>query len=355
MSQRHGPGWKRLLNNPVLRRRLETRGRILRALREFFWKEGFLEIDVPVLVPLPGMEPHLKPIPVSVRTGQGERVRFYLHTSPEYALKKLLTAGYERIFSLTHAFRDAEVSTTHNPEFTLLEWYRAGSDTSALMRDCENLFLAVADQLGFGASLRYLGETIDLRPPWPRLTVAEATREFAGVEISGRTSLEELVEIARRKGYHEATTDWPWDDVFFLIFLNEVEPRFPKDRPLFLTDYPVQMGALARRKPGDPATVERFELYVGGLELANAFGELTDSAEQRERLERERDLRRKLGHEVYPVDESFLEALEEGMPSAAGIALGVDRLVMLFTDAPRISDVLAFPFEALLEDLRKSG
>ncbi len=355
MSGEMGAGWKRLLGNAKLKKRLTLRAQIVSSVRAFFESEGFLEIDVPVLVPLPGMEPHLEPVQVAVHDRRGHVFPFYLHTSPEYALKKLLAAGFDRIYALTHAFRDGEVSQTHNLEFTLLEWYRAGVDYNQLMRDCEKLFALVAENLGHEElRIRYRGLEIDLRPPWPRLTMRQAVQRFASVDISGQTTVEELVAIAHGKGYHEARPDWPWEDLFYLIFLNEVEPRLPRDRPVFLTEYPVQMGALARRKSGDPVTVERFELYVGGLELANAFSELTDPVEQRERLLREREERHLLGRTIYPVDESFLEALETGLPPAAGIALGLDRLVMLFTDAERIEDVLAFPTGALFEDWNKS-
>ncbi|NOZ56308.1 MAG: EF-P lysine aminoacylase GenX, partial [Calditrichaeota bacterium] len=332
MNGQTGAGWKRLIGNGELRERLIKRAKIISSVRAYFEDEGFLEIDVPILVPLPGMEPHLSPLEVAIHDRGGHSYPFFLHTSPEYALKKLLAAGFEKIFALTHAFRDGEVSETHNLEFTLLEWYRAGADYARLMRDCEELFARVAESLGHkDLRISYQGKEIDLRPPWPRLTMREAVQRFAGVDISGETTIVELVAIAHAKGYREARPDWPWEDVFYLIFLNEVEPRLPQDRPVFLTEYPVQMGALARRKPDDPSSVERFELYVGGLELANAFSELTDPIEQRQRLLHEQDERRQLGRTVYPVDESFLEALEVGLPDSAGIALGVDRLVMLFT------------------------
>jgi len=180
---------------------LKLRARLLGGIREFFTERGFLEIDVPALVPLPGMEPHLHPIPVTIHDRHGRPFAFYLHTSPEYALKKLLAGGLDRIFSLTHAFRDREVSETHNIEFALLEWYRTGADYFQLMRDCEDLVCELAESILGGLRMAYQGKTIDLRPPWPRATVAELVREHAGVDIRGDTSLEELVEIARRKGY----------------------------------------------------------------------------------------------------------------------------------------------------------
>jgi lysyl-tRNA synthetase class 2 len=344
------PNWQRIRSNSRLLRNLRLRQVVLQGVRDFFAARGFLEIDVPVLVPLPGMEPHLQPVPVALHDLRGQAYQFYLHTSPEYCLKKLLAGGAGNLFAITHAFRDGEVSELHNLEFSLLEWYRIEANYQDLMRDCEELLLELAQGLQGAASIGYGGTKIDLRPPWPRATVAEVMREYAGVEIDGRTTREELAEIAHSKGYREAQADWPWEDIFYLIFLNEVEPRFPKDRPLILYDYPAPMSALARRKADDPLTAERFELYIGGLELANGFSELTDPLEQRQRLEREREERIRLGRAVYPVDESFLEALELGLPESAGIALGIDRLVMLLADAHDIREVLAFPTQDLLRD-----
>ncbi|MDZ7374688.1 MAG: EF-P lysine aminoacylase EpmA [candidate division KSB1 bacterium] len=348
------PNWQRIRTDARLRQNLEIRQRVYQGIRDFFAARDFLEVDVPVLIPLPGMEPHLHPIAATIHDRRGRAYRFYLHTSPEYSLKKLLAGGLERIYAITHAFRDYEVSETHNVEFALLEWYRAGADYRDLMQDCEELLVYLAERLCGSRVLRYRGREIDLAPPWPRVTVRQVMRQFAGVEVSGSTSLSELVEIARAKGYNEVQPDWPWEDVFYLLFLNEVEPHFPLDRPLILYDYPAPMAALARRREEDPFTAERFELYIGGLELANAFSELTDPVEQRARLVQERQERIRLRRHVYPVDESFLEALEIGLPPSAGIALGVDRLVMLFADAAEVREVIPFPTRDLIRDWRKS-
>jgi lysyl-tRNA synthetase class 2 len=340
----------RLRGDAELRRNLEVRGNVLGGIRAFFQGEGFLEIDPPLLVPLPGMEPHLVPLACDLEDPGGGTRRFYLHTSPEYALKKLLSAGLTRIYSLGHVFRGGEISAAHNPEFTLLEWYRAGEDYASLMEDCQALVDHLRRMLHLPPAILYQGRRLDLRPPWPRIAVGDAMREHAGVELEAVGCLEDLVAIARDKGYREVSLEWPWEDVFYRIFLQEVEPRLPGDRPFFLVDYPAEMAALARPKPGAARWVERFELYAGGLELANAFSELTDPGEQRRRLEAERRQRLALGREAYPVDASFLEALERGMPPSAGIALGVDRLVMLLVDAGQIRQVLPFPAEDLLQE-----
>ncbi len=346
--------WTMLRTDRRLRRNLEIRAAVMAGIRSFFATEGFLEVDPPALVPLPGMEPHLSPFSTMMLHGEGHPLRFHLHTSPEYALKKLLTAGIERLYAMGHVFRNGEVSPLHNPEFALLEWYRAGTDYRTLMSDCEALLLHLLKGLGLGTEVSYQGIHLDLRPPWPRISLGEAMRGYAGVDLEEIQDLEAFVSVALSKGYTEVDTSWAWEDVFYKIFLTEVEPRLPRSVPFFLVDYPKEMAALARIKPGAPRWAERFELFLAGVELANAFSELTDPEEQAERLQRERDQRRAIGQEVYPVDASFLEALRMGMPEAAGIALGVDRLVMLLADAPSIQEVMAFPAQDLVKEWRLS-
>jgi lysyl-tRNA synthetase class 2 len=345
-----GRNWVRMGQDHTLRGNLVLRADILKAVRAFFSKEDFLEIDPPALVPLPGMEPHLSPFQTAIVNQQGEVYPFHLHTSPEYALKKLLTAGLERIYAMGHVFRNGEISPTHNPEFMLLEWYRVGVDYRALMADCEHLFLFLVDRLGFSRKIDYQGVYIDLTPPWPRLRIGDVMRRHAQVDLEEITTLEDLVAAAHQKGYGDVSLEWPWEDVFYRIFLQEVEPQLPQGSPFFLIDYPTEMASLARPKPGAPRWVERFELYAGGLELANAFSELTDPHEQRRRLFAEQRQRADSGKDGYPVDATFLKALTRGLPRSAGIALGVDRLTMLLADTPRIQEVLPFPAEDLLRD-----
>lgn len=343
--------WIRLQSDARLREILSLRSQVMMSVRCFFQERGFLEIDAPALVPIPGMEPHLDPMKVELRLrGTGEPF-FYLHTSPEYCMKKLLSAGLDRIYFLGHVFRSEEISKTHNPEFTLLEWYRSGADYTSVMADCEELIIHLAEVLGKGRELpRPFSEPLHLEPPWPRITVQEAMKEHAGVDLLEVRGLDEFVGLARSKGYREVDTSWPWEDVFYRIFLQEVEPNLPKDRPFFLVDYPLEMASLARKKPGAPRWAERFELYAGELELANGFSELTDPLEQEKRLLAERKQRQEMGKETFPVDYSFLEALRLGMPESAGVALGLDRLVMLLSGTTRIRDVMPFPMEDLLLD-----
>jgi lysyl-tRNA synthetase class 2 len=340
------PWWR---PDQLARRRanLAARGRILTAIRGFFGARGFVEVETPALQVSPGLEPHLQALAVTLREPGGGRQPRYLHTSPEFAMKKLLTAGEPRIFQLARVFRDAERSATHHPEFTMLEWYRAGADYRALMDDCRELLVACADAAGC-AALSWQGRASAPRDPWERLTVAEAFARHAGIDLLASApdpaapSFELLAAAAARAGIAAHDGD-DWESLFFRIFLERIEPALGIPAPTLLTDYPISMAALARPSPTDPRVAERFELYVAGLELANAFSELTDAAEQRQRFEADLAKKQALYGERYPIDEDFLAALAAGLPDSAGIALGVDRLVMLACAADHIEDVLWAP------------
>ncbi|MEJ0067665.1 MAG: EF-P lysine aminoacylase EpmA [Pseudomonadota bacterium] len=329
------------------RANLAIRGRILGAIRGFFAARDFVEVETPALQVSPGLEPHLHALAVTLHDPTGGRQPRFLHTSPEFAMKKLLTAGEPRIFQLARVFRDAERSATHHPEFTMLEWYRAGSDYRALMDDCRALLVACADAAG-GGVLRWLGRDSDPRCPWEILTVAEAFERHAGIDLMATAlnpaapSFERLAAAAAHAGVPAHDGD-DWESLFFRIFLERIEPRLGTPAPTLLTDYPISMAALARPSPQDPRVAERFELYVGGLELANAFSELTDPVQQRRRFEADIATKQRLYGERYPIDEDFLAALGAGFPDSAGIALGVDRLVMLACGADHIDDVLWAP------------
>jgi lysyl-tRNA synthetase class 2 len=335
--------WERLSTDAAFRGRMEKRAAILAAVRAFFRDAGFLEVETPTVVALPGMEPHLDPFRTGVTEVGGANHDAYLITSPEYSMKKLLAAGLPRVFEIARCYRNGEPwDGSHNPEFTMIEWYRADADYAAIMADMETMVASVAKAVTGSDKIRHQGREIDLAPPWDRMTVAEAMERHAGLDLGRAIDDPVWFRAAVEAKGCTLTADDTWDDVFFKIFLRDVEPKLGVDRPLILHEYPRSMAALARLKKADPRFAERFEAYVGGMELANAFSELNDAAEQRARLEEERDLRAKLGRHVYAVDEKFLEAVGR-MPEAAGIALGVDRLVMLLTDAAVISDVLFFP------------
>jgi len=343
----YSPTWKTVRTNPRLAAPRLVRERVIDAIRSFFKDRGYHEVETPLLVRHPGMEPYLDAFQTSWTTARGERFAGYLTTSPEYAMKKLLAAGLGPIFQICKSFRNGEeVSALHNPEFTILEWYRPHADYTDLMRECEDLVRQVARAVHpeAGGVLNYQGKRIDLESPWERLTVREAFRRYADVDLV--RDADRLGDVARAKGYaiEPATT---WEQAFHQIFLNEIEPRLGRQRPTLLHDYPISMAALARPSPADPSLAERFELYLAGIELANAFGELTDADEQRRRLQEEREERRRLGKAPYDLDEDFLAALATGIPPSSGIALGVDRLAMLFADVRSIREVLWFPADEL--------
>ncbi len=324
------------------KRNLIQRAKIIQEIRRFFTQQGFVEIETPCVVPSPGMEPHLSALEVFCTGPDGSRRKRYLHTSPEYAMKKLLAQGWEKIFQICRVFRDGEFGNTHQMEFTMLEWYRAQADYGQIMEDCEKLLVFLAERIWHSSAGSYQGRRIDLSIPALRLSVSQAMRDYGKVDIVKNAEPRSLLEEARSKGYRFGPSDdYSYEEVFFKVFLEAVEPHLGVPKPTLLYDYPAQMAALARLKPGNPLWAERFELYVAGMELANAFSELIDPLEQRKRFEKEQRARAARGNSVYPIDEELLGALGR-MPPAAGIALGVDRLVMLFCDAGSIQDVLAF-------------
>jgi lysyl-tRNA synthetase class 2 len=293
-----------------LRSNLELRARTLEAIRGYFQGLGFLEVETPIRVPAPAPEAHIDAIPSG---------RWYLAPSPELHMKRLLAAGHQRIYQVCKSFRAREQGRHHNPEFTMLEWYRAGAGYLEAIEETERLVGHVAEQVLGATAPRTGGNRLDLAPPWERLTVAEAFQRFAGWRPGPDPDAER----------------------FNLDLVERVEPMLGRNGPTVLLDYPSSMASLARLKPGAPEVAERFEVYAGGLELANGFTELTDAAEQRRRFQEEARKRQEAGHEVYPLPEAFLAALPS-LPPAYGVALGVDRLVMLLTGASSIDQVMAF-------------
>jgi elongation factor P--(R)-beta-lysine ligase len=342
------PSWWRPDRLALRRANLAARGRILGAVRDFFAASDYVEVDTPALQASPGLEPHIRAFATLVHDPRdGSERRRYLHTSPEFAMKKLLAGGMPRIWQLAHVYRDGERSATHHPEFAMLEWYRAGAGYRDLMAECEALLHAVQAAAGVEV-LRWRGRSADTRQAWQRLTVAEAFARYAGIDLLAtapdpmRPDAGLLAAAAERIGIAPHAGD-DWESLFFRIFLDRIEPHLGTPAPTILYDYPLALAALSRPKPGDPRLAERFELYVCGLELANAFGELTDAAEQRRRFAADQARKQALYGETYPIDEDFLAALEHGLPECAGIALGFDRLVMLATGADHIEDVLWAP------------
>jgi elongation factor P--(R)-beta-lysine ligase len=295
----------------AMRPALEVRHRVLAALRRFFSDAGFLEVDTPVRIPVPALELHIDAEPAG---------RAYLRTSPEFHMKRLLAAGYARLFQIGPCFRRGERGRLHHPEYTMLEWYRADADYLAVLADAEALVAEAARAAHGTARAGAAGRAIDLTPPWERLSVREAFVRHAGWDPVAQ------FDAAR----------------FDADLVAKVEPRLPTTRPVVLMDYPVEAAALSRPKPGCPAVAERWELYIGGIEIANAFSELTDAVEQRRRFEDWARQRQAIGSAAYPLDEAFLAALEHGLPPAGGVALGVDRLVMVLCGAASLDEVLPF-------------
>lgn len=322
---------------------LEARARALAALRRFFAERDFLEVETPLLVPSPGLELHVEAVPA----GAG-----YLITSPEYQMKRLLAAGCERIYQVCKCFRANERGAHHASEFTMVEWYRGFAELDAIISDTEALVAAVATAVSGAPVARAVDRdgrvrSISLAAPWPRVTVREAMRRWAGVEVTGDEPAGDLVAAVRAAGIAIADGT-AWDDAFFAAFVARVDPALAAlDHPVILEDWPAPLAALARPRPDDPRTALRFEAYIAGIELANAFGELTDPIEQRARFERDQAARRDRGRPVYPIDDKLIAALAEGLPPSAGIALGFDRLVMLATGAAAIGEVLAFATDEL--------
>jgi len=302
-------------------RRLELlRQRALgrRAVRDFFDQRAFLEVETPAAVPSPGLDLHLDAFPVA-----GANPPRWLITSPEYQMKRILAGGAQRIYQLCKCWRREELGAHHEPEFTMLEWYRTYAGSEEVMRDTEQLVAHVARALRDGSTIIPGKDApIDVAPPWQRLTVAEAFRVFADVEVKDVL---------------------PDEERFFRILVDAVEPQLGRVRPVFLTHWPATMASLARLHPDDPSVCDRFEGYLGGIELCNGFGELVDPVEQRRRLERDQRDREAAGKIAYPIDERFIGALEEGIPPSGGNALGFDRLMMLVTGAETIADGMAIP------------
>jgi lysyl-tRNA synthetase class 2 len=303
-------------------KRLRERARVLAEVRRFFDTRGFVEVQTPVMVPSPGLDLHLDAFEVA----GGERgAPRWLITSPEYQMKRLLAEGWRHIYQIVPCFRRGELGARHNPEFTMLEWYRGDAGVEDVMRDTEQLVAAVT-----GGTVRLGERTIDVHPPLERLTVCDAFGRYAG--WSPEATLD------------AAASD---EDRYFRTLVEQVEPALEAvDHGVFLVDYPATQASLARKKPGDPRVAERFELYVAGVELCNGFGELVDATEQRARLERDQQERRARGLPVYPVDERFLDAVAR-MPPSGGNALGLDRLVALANGTSDIGDFLAFGADEL--------
>ncbi len=310
---------------------IRIRSQVVKLVRRYFDEQGFLELQTPRLVGLPGQEPYLEPMWSEVQEADGTKHRGALITSPEYAMKRMLAAGFDKIYDLGPCFRNGEPwDGTHDQEFLMAEWYEKGIGLSELMDRTEAMVKWVAKECGkpFSDAFR-------------RLRVREAMLQYANVDIDPLLGDRQAMAVVCREHHQTVNEADTWDDLFFKIFLSEVEPKLG-EVPTFVTHYPVSMAALAQKDPADPRYALRVELYIGTLELANGFVELVDADEQRKRFEEEQALRRSLGKDVWSIDERFMKALPN-MGQASGIAFGVDRLAMLMAGTDSISDLMPLP------------
>ena len=330
--------WRQRVQDPRRQHAMKIRTQTEDGIREFFRSQGFTETRTPLLVPSPGMEPHIRPFKVEAY-GRAEEA-YFLPTSPEFAMKRLLVGGLEKIFQICPSFRSEPRSVTHHPEFTMLEWYRTQAGDKEIQNDVERLFEFLAIQIHGSPHIPYRGRRISVAAPWPRLRVRDLFVEHAGVDLVASADSQQLAADCRRLGIGTDPTD-TWDDLYFKIWLNLIEPRLPDNQAVIVTRYPASQAALAvvDQDPDGSLWARRFEVYAGGLELGNAFQELTDPVEQRRRFEKDMHLRAQIYGSDFPktpLDEGFLQALKEGLPPSGGIAMGVDRIVMLLADEPEI-------------------
>ncbi len=342
----------------------QIREAVLDAVRIFFKNQHFLEVETPLFVPSPDPEPKIELFSSEWKIPQGKTLG-RLNGSPEFMMKKLLAAGSGSCFQICKSFRSGEpASSRHNPEFTILEWYRVNADYTDVMDDCEKLLAFIAqyvslrkhfperspyDLTGLAAEpsvCTFRGKKFDFAQPWRRLKITDAFLQYAGITEDELLSESLLITKAKEKGYavDENTT---YDDAFYQVVLNEIEPHLGATEPCIFYDYPASQAALSKKKESDERLAERFEFYVAGLELGNAFSELADWQEQENRLLAQLAVRKKNNQDTWEPDTVFIAALKSGFPRCGGIAVGIDRLVMLFANAESISDVLLFPAEEL--------
>lgn len=334
----------------------KNRSTIIQKIRDFFVNENFLEVETPIMTNIPGMEPHLTPFETTFSDYQSSTTpsqKFYLNTSPEIQMKKLLGAEFGNIFNITKVFRNGESGgPLHNPEFTMLEWYRPNADYKTLMDDCEKLITTLIPSQNH--NLIYQAKNIDLSTPWLRLSTRELFLKYCQIDLLSNQDFNTFKKSADAKNL-DTNGCRDWDDIFFKIFLNNIEPEIAKlTQPVFIYDYPATQAALAKKSATNPFFAERFELYISGIELSNAFSELIDPNEQRSRLTEEQNLRKQLGKTVFPIDEEFLEALAKIKTPCAGIALGLDRLIMILLDKKSIEEIVLFPMSGMLNSFAKT-
>jgi len=335
------PNWQKLKDGDLSWSTFKYRAKILHEIRKYFYRQGFLEIEAPTLTPYPTLDNNITSIKSKIKTPNGQIHKCYLHTSPEHAMKKLLAAGSGPIFFLGKVFRDNELTKLHNPEYTMAEWYQIHADYHDIMRDTQNLICTIAKRIFKKMNFVYQNQTVNLEPPWPVLSILKLFKMHFGISSVEMLDKESLRLIANKYGVHYAVDD-DWETLYHRLFMERIEPTLGHSKPVFIIDYPIQIGLMARRKSGNDHFVERVELYIAGLELANGYSELTEPNEQIARFQKQQNHLSNINHNR--IDDELIHALHLGIPPCAGIALGVDRLLMFFLNKSEIREVLLFPF-----------
>ena len=338
--------WQKIKDQTQLLDKFLVREKVIDGIRAFFKAQNFHEVETPLMVKYPGTEPFLEVFQTELKLADGRNESAFMLTSPEFAMKKLVAAGLPKIFQICKSFRNGEgLSSKHNPEFTILEWYRAEADYEEVMRDCEKLLQDLSLNLSpsQGKDFFYQGKKYDLRSPWPHISVAEAFARWVGVNTDELFEQNKLLAVAKKHGFNVSEQN-TWEELYNQLFLNLIEPEIAKfNTPVIIYDYPAEQAAYSRLKRTNPRFAERFEFYVAGIELGNAFSELVDAEAQEKKFKEDLALRKKLGKTDYGLDQDYLDALKSGLPKTGGIAVGVDRLVMLLADAASIEEVTFFP------------
>jgi len=342
--------WKKIKQNLDLKEQFLVREKVIDGIRDFFKSNNFHEVETPMMVKYPGTEPFLEVFETSLKWADGKKQQAFMLTSPEFAMKKLLVAGFENIFQVCKSFRNGEgISSRHNPEFTILEWYRTNANYEDIMLDCQNLMLFLSQKINGSDILEYQGKKYNLNKSWVKMSVAEAFEKWVGVNIDELLDRDKLVERAKQEDY-QINGDTTWEEVYNQLFLNLIEPQLVNfEVPVILYDYPASQAAYSKKKESDSRFAERFEFYIGGYELGNAFSEENDPKVQEEKFREDLKLRKALGKTDYGMDEDYIEALKEGLPPSGGIAVGVDRLVMLLANTSSIQETMFFPAQEVFE------
>lgn len=350
--------WQKIKLNPELKERFLIREKVIDAMRAYFKKNAFHEVETPLMISVPGTEPYLNPFETTLQLPNGQKKPAYLATSPEYALKKLLAAGFDNIFEICKTFRNQEsLGGTHNPEFTILEFYRVNTNYFDLMDDFSAMLSIICQAFAIDEkNFIYQNRTFDLSAPYPKFSVAKLFKKYLSLNENQLFDLQAICLKALELGYDLSdlkplSKDLAWEEVYNQLFLNEIEPKLAElNQPVIVYDYPALQTALAKKTKKDPRFAERFEVYLAGMELGNAFGELIDATLQKKALENDLLLRHKLGKKEQKIDQDFLNALDSGLPVCSGMSVGIDRLVMLFADVDNIDEVLLFPMSQLFLD-----